>query len=66
MLPEVTMRPKELKLWTTGVAHLLDLPAGHSRLSGLSHWLRQVCPVDHFVLFVYEGNHRPLALFDTF
>lgn len=60
------MRPKELKLWTTGVAHLLDLPAGHARLSGLSHWLRQVCPVDHFVLFVYEGNHRPLPLFDTF
>lgn len=60
------MRPKELKLWTTGVAHLLDLPAGHARLSALSHWLRQVCPVDHFVLFVYEGNHRPLALFDTF
>jgi DNA-binding CsgD family transcriptional regulator len=60
------MRPKELKHWTTGVAHLLDLPAGHARLSGLSHWIRQICPVDHFVLFVYEGNHRPLALFDTF
>ena len=63
---EVAMRPKELKLWTTGVAHLLDLPAGPARLAGACHWLRQVCPVDHFVLFVYEGNHRPLALFDTF
>lgn len=53
------MRPKELKLWSTGVAHLLDLPAGHARLSGLSHWIRQICPVDHFVLFVYE--RRPAS-----
>lgn len=60
------MRPKELKHWTTGIAHLLELPAGPARLSGLSQWLKQICPVDHFVLFVYEGNHRPLALFDTF
>ncbi|HEX8541179.1 MAG TPA: helix-turn-helix transcriptional regulator [Pseudomonas sp.] len=60
------MRPKELKHWTTGIAHLLDLPMGAARLSGLSQWLKQICPVDHFVLFVYQGNHRPLALFDTF
>lgn len=60
------MRPKELKHWTSGIAALLELPAGGARLSGLSQWLRQICPVDHFVLFIYEGNHRPLALFDTF
>ncbi|MGF6691126.1 DNA-binding CsgD family transcriptional regulator [Metapseudomonas resinovorans] len=60
------MRHKELKHWTTGVAHLLAQPAGRTRLLGLSQWLQQVCHVDHFVLFVYEGNHRPLALFDTF
>ncbi len=60
------MRHKELKHWTTGVAHLLAQPAGRARLLGLSQWLQQVCHVDHFVLFVYEGNHRPLALFDTF
>ncbi len=60
------MRPKELKHWTTGVAHLLSLPAGRARLLGLAQWLQQICHVDHFVLFVYEGNHRPLALFDTF
>lgn len=60
------MRPKELKHWTTGIAHLLGVPGGAARLAGLSQWLKQVCPVDHFVLFIYEGNHRPLALFDTF
>lgn len=60
------MRHKELKHWTTGVAHLLAQPAGRPRLLGLSQWLQQICTVDHFVLFVYEGNHRPLALFDTF
>lgn len=60
------MRHKELKHWTSGVAHLFAQPAGRARLLGLSQWLQQICPVDHFVLFVYEGNHRPLALFDTF
>ncbi|MFG0381376.1 response regulator transcription factor [Pseudomonas sp. zbq_18] len=60
------MRYKDLKHWTSGVAQLLDQPAGRPRLLGLSQWLQQICPVDHFVLFVYEGNHRPLALFDTF
>ncbi|KAF1053269.1 MAG: Response regulator protein TodT [Stenotrophomonas maltophilia] len=60
------MRHKELKSWTGGIATLLTLEAGHARLLGLSQWLQQVCPVDHFVLFVYEGNHRPLDLFDTF
>ncbi len=60
------MRHKELKHWTAGIAHLLALPSGRARLLGLSQWLKQICPVDHFVLFVYEGNHRPLALFDTF
>ena len=60
------MRHKELKHWTSGVAHLLAQPAGRARLLGLSQWLQQICHVDHFVLFVYEGNHRPLALFDTF
>ncbi|MFZ6048158.1 response regulator transcription factor [Pseudomonas sp. CR3202] len=60
------MRHKELKHWTSGVAHLLAQPAGRARLLGLSQWLQQICPVDHFVVFVYEGNHRPLALFDTF
>ncbi|RJG12074.1 LuxR family transcriptional regulator [Pseudomonas cavernicola] len=60
------MRHKELKHWTAGVAHLLALPSGRARLLGLSQWLKQICHVDHFVLFVYEGNHRPLALFDTF
>jgi DNA-binding CsgD family transcriptional regulator len=65
-LSNAAMRPKELKHWTTGIAHLLDLPSGAARLGGLSQWLKQIAPVDHFVLFVYEGNHRPLALFDTF
>lgn len=60
------MRPKELKSWTAGITHLMSQPDGHGRLSALGHWLQSVCPVDHFVLFVYEGNHRPLALFDTF
>jgi DNA-binding CsgD family transcriptional regulator len=60
------MRHKDLKHWTAGFAHLLSLPNGRARLLGLSQWLKQSCPVDHFVLFVYEGNHRPLALFDTF
>ncbi|MGH8353089.1 MAG: LuxR C-terminal-related transcriptional regulator [Pseudomonas sp.] len=60
------MRHKELKHWTAGVAHLLALPDGRARLLGLSQWLKRICHVDHFVLFVYEGNHRPLALFDTF
>lgn len=60
------MHHKELKHWTASVAQLLAQPAGRPRLLGLSRWLQQVCPVDHFVLFVYEGNHRPLALFDTF
>lgn len=60
------MRHKELKGWTAGIAHLLALPSGHARLLGLSQWLKQICHVDHFVLFVYEGQHRPLALFDTF
>jgi len=60
------MPHKFLKHWSCGIAHLLSLEPGRARLRGLSQWLRQVCPVDHFVLFVYEGNHRPLALFDTF
>lgn len=60
------MRHKDLKHWTSGFAHLLNLPNGRPRLLGLSQWLKQICAVDHFVLFVYEGNHRPLALFDTF
>ncbi|WEJ73029.1 MULTISPECIES: LuxR C-terminal-related transcriptional regulator [unclassified Pseudomonas] len=60
------MRHKELKAWTGGVAHLLPLAPGRPRLLGLSQWLQQVCAVDNFVLFVYEGNHRPLDLFDTF
>jgi len=60
------MRPKDLKHWTAGFAHLLSLPNGRARLQGLSQWLKQISHVDHFVLFVYEGNHRPLALFDTF
>ncbi|WP_213881566.1 LuxR C-terminal-related transcriptional regulator [Pseudomonas sp. dw_358] len=60
------MTPKELKNWTTGLAQVYTLSAGRQRLSGLCSWLRQVCPIDHFVLFVYEGRHRPLALFDTF
>ncbi|MFZ5958083.1 response regulator transcription factor [Pseudomonas knackmussii] len=60
------MRHKELKAWTCGVAQLFPLAPGRPRLLGLSQWLQQACPVDHFVLFVYEGNHRPLDLFDTF
>jgi DNA-binding CsgD family transcriptional regulator len=60
------MRHKELKQWTAGIANLMVLPSGRARLQGLSQWLRQICHVDHFVLFVFEGNHRPLALFDTF
>ncbi|MES3708707.1 LuxR C-terminal-related transcriptional regulator [Pseudomonas putida] len=60
------MRPRELKAWSEGVARLLPLGAGRPRLLGLSQWLQEICSVDHFVLFVYEGNHRPLDLFDTF
>ena len=60
------MRAHDLKLWTNGLVQVFEQPAGHGQLSALCHWLKHICPVDHFVLFVYEGNHRPLALFDTF
>lgn len=60
------MRAKELKGWTMALSQLFAIPNGRPRLRGLCQWLESLCPVDHFVLFAYEGDHRPLALFDTF
>ncbi|HCF2456889.1 TPA: response regulator transcription factor [Pseudomonas aeruginosa] len=52
--------------WTREVVDILTKEPGASQLELLAGWLRKLCVVDHFVLFVYEGNYRPLALFDTF
>lgn len=59
------MHTRELGLWTEALTQVFATPQPQ-RLGALCTWLGRVRPVDHFVLFVYEGNHRPLALFDTF
>lgn len=50
----------------SGLVRVFATAPGGARLPALGQWLARICPVDHFVLFVYEGDHRPLALFDTF
>lgn len=49
-----------------GLVRVFAAAPGGARLGAMCQWLAQICPVDHFVSFVYEGDHRPLALFDTF
>ncbi|HBO7171447.1 TPA: helix-turn-helix transcriptional regulator [Pseudomonas aeruginosa] len=52
--------------WTREVVEVLTREPGPLQLQSLASWLRRLCVVDHFVLFVYEGDYRPLSLFDTF
>ncbi|WP_263260545.1 helix-turn-helix transcriptional regulator [Pseudomonas sp. RIT-PI-S] len=59
------MHTQDVALWTEELTRVFAA-APAQRLDALCAWLGRVRPVDHFVLFVYEGNHRPLALFDTF
>ncbi|WP_426149893.1 LuxR C-terminal-related transcriptional regulator [Pseudomonas sp. DC3000-4b1] len=59
------MQCSELGQWTADLTRVFAASEGQ-RLDALCAWLGRLRLVDHFVLFIYEGNHRPLALFDTF
>lgn len=60
------MQYSELKVWTQEITSILACAPGTPQLLATSQWLQQLCRVDHFVLFIYQGNYRPLSLFDTF
>ncbi|AOE85961.1 response regulator transcription factor [Pseudomonas sp. TCU-HL1] len=57
--------PRQLTQWTRDVADLLAQPPGHPQLQALADWLQRLAFTDHIALFIYEGRHPPLALFDT-
>lgn len=56
----------ELKTWAREITSILACSSGTPQLLATSQWLHRLCKVDHFVLFIYQGNYRPLSLFDTF
>ncbi|NBF01741.1 helix-turn-helix transcriptional regulator [Pseudomonas sp. Fl5BN2] len=60
------MQYSELKTWAQEITSILACPPGTPQLLATSQWLQRLCRVDHFVLFIYQGNYRPLSLFDTF
>ncbi|WP_430447598.1 MAG: LuxR C-terminal-related transcriptional regulator [Pseudomonas piscis] len=60
------MQYDELKAWTQEITQVLGQNPGPAQLLATSQWLQRLCQVDHFVLFIYQGNYRPLSLFDTF
>jgi DNA-binding CsgD family transcriptional regulator len=56
----------QLTEWTQDIAEVLSQPPGQPQLQALTNWLKRIAFTDHFLLFIYEGRHLPLALFDTF
>ncbi|MDH4558365.1 LuxR family transcriptional regulator [Pseudomonas sp. BN417] len=56
----------QLTEWTQDVADVLAKPPGRPQLQALTDWLQRLTFTDHFALFIYEGRHPPLALFNTF
>ncbi|WP_080693503.1 response regulator transcription factor [Pseudomonas chlororaphis] len=51
--------------WTRQVVEVLKQPCGSMQLQSLARWLQCLSVVDHFVLFVYDGDQKPLLLFHT-
>ncbi|WP_273828458.1 response regulator transcription factor [Pseudomonas sp. SBT1-2] len=51
--------------WTRQVVEVLKQPCGSMQLQSLTKWLQCLSVVDHFVLFVYDGDQKPLLLFHT-
>lgn len=56
----------QLTEWTRGIADVLTQPPGQPQLQALTTWLQRLAFSDRFVLFIFEGRHLPLDLFDTF
>ncbi|WP_342242893.1 helix-turn-helix transcriptional regulator [Pseudomonas sp. OTU5201] len=55
----------QLVEWTQDIAGVLARPPGRPQLAALAGWLKRLAFADHFALFIHEGRHPPLALFDT-